>query len=198
MLLRSKPNRAIKPDEVHAHAGCAGHRINESRSESDSENGNFSGQQTGREIIFGHLRERGCRSLHRSYRRRKVSNGDPLNIWCRRCRRNLRGIIRPDFSPAATGLRHLSALPVHGAAACTFFVAHRTAGYAGHHWRNCNDQKNDCNETGKTAHACLKYKTSGLMRKPQTGSRCNSSVIPASPPNLIKDLVWEWTAASIE
>ncbi len=82
---------------------------------------------------------------------------DPMNIRCRGCRCNLRSVIRANLRPTATHLRHLSALVVHGTAACTLFRAHCTTRDTGHKGRRYCEQKKDCDEAGKTAHRQIQY-----------------------------------------
>jgi hypothetical protein len=82
---------------------------------------------------------------------------DPLNIRRRSCRRNLRSVIRANLRPTATHLHHLTALVVHGSAACTLFAAHRATRHTGHKRRRYCEQKKDCDDAGKTAHRQIYY-----------------------------------------
>lgn len=68
-------------------------------------------------------------------KRGHVCHANPLNMDYRRRPCNLRRRVCPDLSPAATHLFHGAALPVHGAAASTFLVAHHNLTYTGHKWR---------------------------------------------------------------
>jgi hypothetical protein len=67
-------------------------------------------------------------------------HANPMNGNCRRYRRNLGAVIRPNLSLAATHLRHLSALPMHRSAAGTLLMAHRHTRQTGHNGRGCGEQ----------------------------------------------------------
>src|SRR6202044_2566833 len=93
-------------------------------SKSDSKDGCFRSQKTGRRVFVTHEPNgRGYRAKL-SGESRKVCHADPLNIGCRGCRCNRRSLVCPNFSPAATHLLHVAAPSVHCTAASTFVVAH--------------------------------------------------------------------------
>ena len=81
-----------------------------------------------------------------------VCHANPLNIDCRRRCRNLRRLICPNFSPAATHLFHVSTLSVHSTAAGAFLMTHHHIGYTRHNWRGCSEQQKDRDDAGKTTH----------------------------------------------
>jgi hypothetical protein len=108
--------------------------------------------------VFGRLlQQSGPYGLDRGDERRYLRDTDPMNISRRGCRRNLWSVVRPNFCPAATHLRHLSALAVHGSAACAFFAAHRATRDTGQKRRRCSEQKEDCDDAGEAAHRQIQY-----------------------------------------
>jgi hypothetical protein len=88
---------------------------------------------------------------------RKVCHANPLDISCRGSSRNLRALIRPNLSPAATHPFHVSALPMHRPTASTLLMAHGQIGQARHDWRGCGEQEKNRDNTSKAAHRQLQY-----------------------------------------
>jgi hypothetical protein len=68
-------------------------------------------------------------------RRRQPVDHCPVNIDCLSLCRNLRVVVGPDLCPAATRLRHLSAVAVHGTAAGILLAAHRAFRHTGQNGR---------------------------------------------------------------
>ena len=61
-------------------------------------------------------------------------------------------LVRPNFCPAATDLRHLSAVAVHGTAAGTLFEAHRVARHTSEDGRCGREQEQKRDNTSEAAH----------------------------------------------
>jgi len=69
----------------------------------------------------------------------QMRHANPLDIDSRGCRRDLRGLLSPNFRPAAAHLRHLSALTMHCTTARAFLTAHHHARHTGHNRRGCGE-----------------------------------------------------------
>ena len=91
-------------------------------------------------MLIGHEPDGRSYEVNRSGKRGHVCHANPLNMDPRGRSRNLRSLICPHFSPAATHLFHVSALPVHGTAASTFLMTHHHIGYTRHNWRGCGEE----------------------------------------------------------
>ena len=91
-------------------------------------------------MLIWHEPEGRSYEANRSRKRRHVCHANPLNMDCQGRCRNLRSLICPDLSPAATHLFHVAALPVHGTAASTFLMTHHHIGYTGHNWRSRGEE----------------------------------------------------------
>ena len=100
--------------------------------------------------------------MNQSGGRGQMCQANPVDIGRRSYSRNLRSLICPNLALAATHLFHVAALPVHCAAASAFFMAHHHTRQAGHNGRGCSEQKDDCDDAGKTAHHSIQY-TSGWL-----------------------------------
>ena len=74
-------------------------------------------------------------------RRRQPVNHCPVKIDRLNLRRNLRVVVDPDLRPAATRLRHLPAIAVHGTAAGFLLPAHRAARHAREDRRRAGKQQ---------------------------------------------------------
>lgn len=64
-------------------------------------------------------------------------------------------LVSPNLGPAAAHLLHAPAFVVHGVAAGALFLAHRMICHAGQQRRRGQEQDEDCENTGQTAHAFL-------------------------------------------
>ena len=84
-----------------------------------------------------------------------------LDRGSRRC--NLRVLVGPKLRPAATHLRHLAAVAVHGMAADAFLMAHRAAGHAGQNRRCREKQEQDRDDIGETTHTSNQSISSGRL-----------------------------------
>jgi hypothetical protein len=85
-----------------------------------------------------------------------------MDIGRRGRNRNLRALISPNLSPAATHLLHMSALSVHSAAADTFLTAHHHTRQARHNRRGCGEQEKNRDDAGKPAHDYTQYTSADL------------------------------------
>ncbi len=135
-----------------------GAQIIGSRSGSDSKNVEFCGEKAGRVEVFGCPQRSACDGQSRRDLQRRLSDDHPLNIDCRGRRRDLRNLSRSNCRPATTHLCHLSALSVHGAAACILLATHRSARNACQDRGNCSEHEKNRDETGETTHCCSEYK----------------------------------------
>ena len=172
MLLVSKQMRACTR-EVRRSLG--------SRSGSDSEDGDSGDQQAGWKVVFWQCQGRDCDARHG---RRRHHEHQLLRQYPLHARRNegcghLRGFVSPNFGPAATHLLHLTALPVHGAAACAFLTTHRTSRDAGQHRSRCCEQKEDRNESGETTHDAV-----SIARDGSSGPIEEGRFVVAAAPSL--------------
>lgn len=65
---------------------------------------------------------------------------------------NLRVLVCPKLRPAATHLRHLAAITVHGTAAGGFLMAHRATRHTGQNRRCREKQEQECDDAGEALH----------------------------------------------
>jgi hypothetical protein len=90
-------------------------------------------------------------------------NDGPMKLdgGSRRC--NLRVLVRPNLCPAATRLRHLSAVAVHGAAAGALLMAHRSTGNARHDGGSRGEQKQERDDAGQALHTAFSISLGTLL-----------------------------------
>jgi hypothetical protein len=129
-----------------------------SRSKSDSKDGELRGEKAWRGTVFGEMGKRGHDGLGRHSQRCQPTYAEPRNISGYRRSHNRRSSVHSNCCLATLLFHHLTALPVHRAAAGTFFMAHPTSSRTGQSGRNCDEQKEYRDKAGDTAHRDLYYR----------------------------------------
>jgi hypothetical protein len=151
MLLRSNQMRWMARAGVHAF-------VIGRKSGSDAEDSGFCDAEARWSVFERRLELRArnelgviCKAIHEAW---KICDDNPLhfNRWCGCC--ELRRVVSPQLFLAAAHRRHVAAIAVHGAAACAFFLSHRTACGAGHDGRCGREQEQDHDECRETTHLC--------------------------------------------